>query len=100
MGINITDNIYIYIAIYLVIISIVAIVLTLKDKRAAKRNSWRVEEKLLFLVSAIGGSLAMLLTMKAVRHKTHHKRFMVGIPVIIILQIAAIGAIVWWRLKV
>ena len=91
---------YIYIAIYLVIISIVAIVLTLKDKRAAKRNAWRVEEKLLFFVSAIGGSLAMLLTMKAVRHKTHHKRFMVGIPVIIILQIAAVGVFVWWRLKV
>ncbi|MCL2071914.1 MAG: DUF1294 domain-containing protein [Oscillospiraceae bacterium] len=45
---------------------------------------------MLFFVSAIGGSVAMLLTMRAVRHKTQHKRFMVGLPVIIVLQIAVV----------
>lgn len=46
----------------------------------------------------IGGSVAMLAAMRIVRHKTKHAKFMVGIPVIIILQIAAV-LFIWWRLK-
>jgi len=86
-----------YIAIYLTIISIVAVILTLHDKRAAKRGSWRVKEQTLLLVSLLGGSVAMLITMRAIRHKTKHAKFMVGIPVIIVLQAAAVGLYIWWR---
>lgn len=86
-----------YLYIYLGIISLIAIILTLRDKRAAKKRNWRVKERTLLLVSALGGSVAMLLTMLAVRHKTKHAKFMAGIPVIIALQIAAVLAVLHWR---
>ena len=87
-----------YITSYLVAISLLAVILTLRDKSAARKNKWRVKENTLLIVSALGGSAAMLLTMRIIRHKTKHAKFMIGIPVIIILQIAA-GIFVWWWLK-
>ena len=90
-------NIFLLIAlVYLAVISLVAIVLTIQDKRTAKANSWRVKEQTLLLVAALGGSIAMLATMKAIRHKTQHPKFMVGIPVIIFLQFALI-LVIWQR---
>ncbi len=74
------------IALYILIISIVSVVMTVKDKSCAKKGKWRVPEKTLFILSALGGSVAMYITMKAIRHKTQHKRFMIGIPAIMIVQ--------------
>jgi uncharacterized membrane protein YsdA (DUF1294 family) len=80
--------------VYLAIISIVAICVTVYDKWAAKkRPQERTRESTLLLLSALGGSAAMLLTMLTVRHKTKHMKFMVGIPLIIALQVAAVIAI-------
>lgn len=87
-----------YIASYLAAVSLIAIVLTVYDKRAAARNAWRVRERTLMLISIMGGSIAMLVTMRLIRHKTKHLKFMAGIPVIIMLQIIA-GFIVWYLLK-
>ena len=86
-----------YIVIYLIIISLLAVFLTLRDKRAAKRRKWRVKERTLLLVSALGGSAVMLLTMLVIRHKTKHAKFMFGIPVILALQVLAL--ILWWQAK-
>jgi len=86
----------IYMALCLAIISLIAVTLTMYDKRAAQQHKWRVRESTLLLVAALGGSVAMLLTMRVIRHKTKHAKFMVGIPVIIVLQIAA--AVLVWRL--
>ena len=86
-----------YLTIYLGVVSMIAIILTLHDKRAAKKRNWRVEERTLLIVSALGGSVAMLLTMLAVRHKTRHAKFMAGIPVIIALQVAAVLVTLHWR---
>ena len=87
-----------YIAIYLAAVNLWAAILVLCDKRAARRSSWRVKERTLLFVSAIGGSVAMLAVMRLVRHKTKHTKFMVGIPVIIILQIAVV-IFIWWRMN-
>ena len=86
-----------YVWIYLAAISITAVILTLHDKRAAKQSRWRVNERTLLLVSAMGGSAAMLLTMLRIHHKTRRVKFMVGIPVMIALQIIVIGLYIWWR---
>ena len=81
---------------YLLIISVVAVCVTVYDKWAAKkRPKERTRESTLLLLSALGGSVAMLLTMLAIRHKTKHIKFMLGIPLIIILQIALIAALVF-----
>ncbi len=76
-------------AIYLCAISLVSIVVCCYDKFAAKHNpKHRTREATLLLLSALGGSVAMLVTMLIIRHKTKHMKFMVGIPAIIILQVA------------
>jgi uncharacterized membrane protein YsdA (DUF1294 family) len=49
------------------------------------------------MISALGGSVFMYLTMLVIRHKTQHKKFMIGIPVIIFLQLAAIAALLLWK---
>ena len=83
--------------IYLAVISLISFIVTAWDKFCAKRDMWRVPEKTLLILSALGGSVAMYVTMKTIRPKTKHPKFMVGIPVIIFLQIAAVAA-VWYFL--
>jgi uncharacterized membrane protein YsdA (DUF1294 family) len=80
--------------IYLAIISVISIVVCIYDKFAAKHNpKHRTREATLLLLSALGGSVAMLITMLLIRHKTKHAKFMVGIPLIIIVQaVVAIAA--------
>ena len=80
-----------YILIYFAVISVITAVVTFYDKKAAKsRPKHRVPEKILFLLAIMGGSVAEYLTMLKIRHKTKHKRFMIGLPFIIVLQVAAI----------
>jgi uncharacterized membrane protein YsdA (DUF1294 family) len=88
-----------YISIYLTAISLLVVILTLHDKRAAKRGNWRTKETTLLLVSLFGGAVAMLITMRLLRHKTKHAKFMIGIPVIIVLQMIAAALLVWRRIK-
>ena len=74
--------------IYFVIISAVAILITVYDKLASKwLRRMRIPEAVLLAVAAAGGSVAMLITMLTIRHKTKKYKFMIGIPVIIIVQI-------------
>ncbi|MBQ3708425.1 MAG: DUF1294 domain-containing protein [Clostridia bacterium] len=79
---------------YLAVISVIAVIFTVADKVKAKRGAWRVPENTLLLLSALGGSVAMLVTMLLIRHKTKHLKFMLGIPIIIVLQIP----VLWWLL--
>ena len=84
-------------AAYILVMSLWAIAVTVYDKIAAKkRPEHRIKEQTLFALSALGGSVAMLITMLTVRHKTLHKRFMIGIPVIIVLQVSAIVALMYF----
>ncbi len=79
-----------YTIIYLCIISLVAIFVTISDKRRAHLKKYRISEKTLLIISALGGSLAMYITMLAIRHKTKHIKFMAGIPLIMVLQAVVI----------
>ena len=80
---------------YFLLISLIAITATLLDKYRARRHKWRIPEATLLLLSALGGSAAMLITMRLIQHKTRKKKFMIGIPVILILQLAAAAAVFW-----
>ena len=82
------NNIIILAIVYLVVTNLVALILTAHDKRTATKSKRRVSEKTLLLVSAIGGAIGMFATMRLIRHKTKHPKFMVGIPVLIAVQIA------------
>ena len=81
----------IYYLIYFTAISLISVIITVYDKKAAKSGKRRIKESTLLLISALGGSLAMYITMKKIRHKTKHKKFMIGIPIIMILQAGVIA---------
>lgn len=68
------------------LISIAASAAAITDKIRAERHEWRIPENTLLLIAAIGGAPAMLLTMLIIRHKTRHRKFMGGLPIIIIFQ--------------
>lgn len=72
----------------LLIVSALAVLVTVYDKLVAGKKRSRVPEQTLFLLAILGGSAAMYLTMLLIRHKTKHKRFMLGLPLIILLHIA------------
>lgn len=73
--------------LYLIIINLIAVVMTCYDKHCAQTDKWRIKEKTLFAIAALGGSLGMYVAMRTIRHKTKHNSFMIGIPAIIIAQI-------------
>ncbi len=83
--------------VYVAAISILSVLACLYDKLASKTGKvkFRLPEKTLFVWSLLGGSVAMLLTMLLIRHKTKHLSFMLGIPLIIALQ----GVGVWLLIK-
>lgn len=80
---------------YIAIISIVSIIVCIYDKKISKKNrvELRTPEKSLLILSALGGSVAMFVTMLIIRHKTKHVKFMVGIPAIMLVQAVIIFAL-------
>ena len=76
------------ILIYLVAINVVTFFMYGIDKWKAKRSKWRISEATLLGMAVIGGSIGAWLGMRMWHHKTMHKKFQFGIPLIIVAQIA------------
>lgn len=79
---------YFWLLIYLAVISLISVIVTVCDKLAARKRKNRVSENTLMLLSVLGGSVFMYLTMHLIRHKTKHLKFMLGIPLIFGAQCA------------
>lgn len=86
-----------WIAVYLLGMNILGFALMFSDKRRARRRDWRVRERTLFLAALFGGSLGSLLGMWLLHHKTKHWYFVLGMPLILLVQLAA-GVLLAWRL--
>ena len=76
---------------YLFAINIVSFFLYGIDKYKAKKNKWRISEATLLMITVIGGSIGAWVGMRLWHHKTMHKKFKYGIPLIIIMQIALVA---------
>ncbi|MBQ1238104.1 MAG: DUF1294 domain-containing protein [Oscillospiraceae bacterium] len=72
---------------YLVLINLAAFLLMGIDKSRARRELWRIPEKVLFGSALLGGSVGAIAGMFFFRHKTRHLSFRLGLPVILLLQI-------------
>ena len=81
-------NIILY---YLLAVNIATFLLYGIDKYKAKKNQWRISEATLLTMAAIGGSIGAWAAMRLWHHKTMHKKFKYGIPVMIIMQIALVA---------
>lgn len=88
-----------FILIYLALMAVVAVTITAVDKMAAIKGRRRVPESTLMLVGLFGGALPMYVTMKVIRHKTKHKKFMIGLPLEIALHAALVCLGVWMYLN-
>jgi uncharacterized membrane protein YsdA (DUF1294 family) len=75
---------------YLIVINVVSFLVYGIDKWKAKQGSWRISEATLLILAVIGGSFGALFGMKVWRHKTMHKKFKYGLPLILLAQIALI----------
>ena len=77
----------IYILYYLAAINIITFIVYGIDKLKAKKGEWRIPESTLLLLAIVGGSIGAWCSMKVWHHKTMHKKFRYGIPLIMAIQI-------------
>ena len=73
--------------IYLLIINVITFFTYGIDKWKAKRSKWRIPESTLLMMAVMGGSIGAWLGMKVWQHKTMHKKFKYGVPVILLVQV-------------
>lgn len=83
--------------LYLLAVNLAAFILMGVDKRRAKRDRWRIPEKVLFLPVVLGGALGGVLGMRTFHHKTKHWYFRFGFPLLLVLQLA-LGIWMVWKL--
>ncbi len=81
------------IAAYLAAVNIIGFALMGIDKRKAQRSAFRIPEATLFAFAVAGGTIGLILGMYLFRHKTKHWYFVVGLPIILVLQIAVVLAL-------
>lgn len=66
------------------------------DKSRARRGAWRIRESTLLGTAACFGALGALLGMQLFRHKTKHRAFALGVPALLIVQVAILAAVSFW----
>lgn len=89
-------RIFILIAVFWVIMSAAAVYATKADKSYAKKGKRRIPERTLMLIGLFGGAEAMYITMKKIRHKTKHNKFMIGLPLEIVLHVLLIVGLIFF----
>lgn len=83
-------NLALILLIYILIINLIGLSMMGIDKYKAKIKAWRIPESNLFLIAIVGGSIGSLAGMFIFRHKTKHWSFLIGMPLIIVIQLALI----------
>lgn len=86
---------WLWLAGWVAVVSLLAMIVTVRDKSCAKKGKWRVRESTLLLLGALGGAAAMFFTMRCIRHKTKHAKFMVGLPALFLLHLALLVIAIW-----
>ena len=80
----------IHLTIYLVIVNALSFLLMLADKYKARKKLWRIPESVLLAAALLGGSLGSIIGMYGIRHKTRHPKFVIGLPLLLILNIMTV----------
>lgn len=75
-------------SIYFIVINIGTFLVMLEDKNRAINQRFRIPEKVLFLLTILGGSLGILAAMRFIRHKSNKNSFKITITLIVMLQIS------------
>ncbi len=78
------------IIIYFIVINLIGFLAMWLDKWKSKTGRWRIPEKTLFIITGLGGGIGTIMGMHVFRHKTKKIGFVIGFPLITILEIVAI----------
>ncbi|MBQ6265669.1 MAG: DUF1294 domain-containing protein [Clostridia bacterium] len=84
---------------YLGVLSVLTIIITVYDKLSAKAGKWRIPEATLLLTGLFGGAFAEFVTMQIIRHKTQHRKFMILLPLEIVLHVALLVVALYFAFK-
>lgn len=79
--------------LYIVVINIIGLLLMKWDKYLARKQKWRIPESRIWLIALVGGAFGTTMGMYMFRHKTKHMKFILFLPILVILQV--IGLIYW-----
>lgn len=94
------EYVSITIIVILLVVNLIAFIMYGVDKMKAKKDSYRISETMLILITVLGGSVGALMAMTVFRHKTQHKKFTLGVPSILLLQIiAAVSGYVYYLMQ-
>ena len=80
-------TVYGIITLYLAVMNLTGFAMMGIDKRKAVKRLWRIPESTLFVIAIIGGSVGSIIGMRVFHHKTRHWYFVLGMPLILILQV-------------
>jgi len=83
------------VVIYAAVMSLITFAAFGIDKYKARTGRWRIRERTLFLLALLGGGVGAFLGMKVFHHKTLHKKFVIGIPIIMLTQLIFLGWLIW-----
>ncbi len=89
-----------YLLVYLAGVNIVGLAAMGIDKWKARNRAWRIPEATLFTIAIIGGSIGSMIGMQLFRHKTKHASFVIGMPVILVLQVGLVLFLCWGPLQI
>ena len=74
---------------YILTVNLITLILMRIDKQKAIKKQFRIPERTFFMLSFLGGAIGTYIGMKVFRHKTKHRRFTIGIPLLILWNLAA-----------
>ena len=79
---------------FLILINLVSLLVFAWDKHCARRGGWRVKERTLLLLAALGGSIGIVAGQKMLRHKTRKQPFKARLAAIVIIQIVLVVSVI------
>jgi uncharacterized membrane protein YsdA (DUF1294 family) len=85
---------------YLILINILGLFLMKVDKKRAKKNLWRIPEKRFWMIALLGGSAGLIHGMKKYRHKTKHRIFTVGLPLMLFMNVIMLFTLFYFLAQV
>lgn len=80
--------------LYLIAFNTASFIMMGIDKNAAIKGNYRIPERTLMALAAFGGSLGAITGMLVFRHKTKRKKFVIGVPLLMVFN-AAIAYVVF-----
>ena len=89
-------NAFLIVGAYFLIVNLWGFLQMYIDKKKAERSYWRLSEFSLFIPAILGGAPGCLLGMHLFRHKTKHLKFVIGMPLILLIYVSAVVILVFF----